>query len=223
MRTLLLKTIPLTGASMLLATALLFASSSSGQDGGAGATAPVPNGSSSLHRVPEGSDYFPPGTADGFANFFAAYLDYWGEPSFLAAAKDPNLVSYRAEFMSAQKGYFFAVRLTMNPDGSAQLTTTIESPGGAIQKSQSNVSAEDAQHFLQLVDGSRYWTLPSVEENKPNGYVLDASVWVVEGVRQGSQHVVYRRPLGPGQPAGMLRFLVKTLAHIPDSVAWVPE
>jgi len=111
----------------------------------------------------------------------------------------------------------------MNPDGSAQLTTTLESGNGTIQKSQGNVSAEDAQHFLQLVDESKYWTLPSVEENKPNGYVLDASVWVVEGVRQGSQHVVYRRPLGPGQPADMLRFLVKTLAHIPDSVAWIPN
>lgn len=222
MRTLLLKTIPLTGASMLLATALLFASSSSGQDGGAGATAPIPNGSSSSHRAPQGSDYFPPGTADGYANFFAAYLDYWGEPSFLAAAKDPNLVSYRADFMSGQKGYLFAVRLTMNPDGSAQLTT-IESGKGAIQKSQSNVSTEDAQHFLRLVDGSRYWTLPSAEELKPNEYVLDASVWVFEGVRQGSNHIVYRRPLGPGRFADMLGFLVKNIAHIPDSVASIPE
>jgi hypothetical protein len=218
-----LKTIPLTGASMLLATALLFASPISGQDGGAGATAPVPNGSSPSHRVPQGADYFPAATVDGYANFFAAYLDHWGEPSFLAAAKDPNLVSYRADFWSGQMGYLFAVRLTMNPDGTAQLTTTIESGKGAIQKSQSNVSAEDAQHFLRLVDGSGYWTLPSGEERKPNGIVLDASVWVFEGVRQGSEHVVSLPRIGPSRLAGSVSFLVKTLAHIPDSVASIPE
>jgi hypothetical protein len=163
--------------------------------------------------------YFPPTAVDGFGDYFSAYLSSVGEPSLLAATQDPSALSYRLDWLSAQHGYVLAVRISVKPDGSATLTSVEESGTPAVlRRTQSSVSGADGKKFLKMVDNSKFWSMPAMEQENPDPrrrvYKRDASTCLFEGVRNGSYHVVFRQGLEPSRFTEMVRFLTKDLASL---------
>jgi hypothetical protein len=170
-------------------------------------------------QVPE---YFP-SELDGSGAFFSDYLSRIGEPSLLTAAKEPDLISYRFESIASQTGRMLAVRLFLNPDGSAKILVADESgTPRRLHRTESGIAAADVDKFLQLVENARFWSMPTVEsENRDlphKVYKMDASTWILEGVRRGGYHVVLRQGPEEGRFTKMVRFLLKDLAKLGDSV-----
>ena len=199
----------LTGAAALSTAALLFAGSNSQL-----AVPQSPTSSATKAAV-----YFPPGAVDGFADYFSAYLSYIGEPSLPAAAQDPRALSYRLDWLSGQHGYVLAVRISVNPDGSAAITSVEESGTPTVlHRTQPSVSSVDVKEFLRMVENSKFWSMPAMEEENPDPrrrvYKLDASACVFEGVRNGSYHVVFRQGPEPSPFTEMVSFLAKNLARL---------
>ena len=171
------------------------------------------------------ASYFPNGTVNSFADFFSSYLSSIGEPSLLASAKGPSTVSYRLVCMGCQTPNLLVVRLSLNPDGSAAVTTTsatlnISGPSTIGDKIQHSVTAAEADQFFKLIEKAGFWSMPSDEPENPDphhrSYKLHPGHWVFEGARRGSYHVVYRE--GPKQSpfTEMVRFLAKNLAKLDE-------
>jgi len=155
-------------------------------------------------------------------------LSSFGEPSLLAAAQDPKVLSYRLDWLAGQTGVLLAVRLSVNPDGNADVTS-VASYGKprALHRAQHSVSGAEVEKFLQLVEIAHFWSMPPREQGNPdvrgNVYKLDASTWIFEGVRNGSYHVVFRR--GPEQSpfTDMVRFMAKDIAGLDESITPDPH
>jgi hypothetical protein len=194
------------------ATAFLFSGMNSQQ---AAPQSPASSAAATPH-------YFPPGAVNGFAEFFASYLTRVGEPSLLIAAQEPEAILYRFESMAGQTGRTLAVRLSLNPDGSARIFTAEEfGTPRSLHRTENNVAPTDVNRLLQLVDRGRFWSMATIEpENRDlprRAYKTDASTWVFEGVRNAGYHVVLRRGPEPGRFTEMVRFLLRDLAKLDES------
>jgi hypothetical protein len=197
----------------LCATAFLFSGLNSRQG--------VPQSSASSATTP--ALYFPSGAVDGFAHFFSDYLSRIGEPSLLAAARDPSVISYRFESLGGQTGRMLAVRLSLNPDSSARISAAEESgTPRVLHRTKNSASAADVNKFLQLVEKAGFWSMSASEPENPDArrrvYKMDVSTWTFEGVHNGRYHVVFRS--GPEQSpfTDMVHFLARDLAKLDESV-----
>ena len=165
--------------------------------------------------------YFPPGEVDSSTeSLFSSYLARFGEPSLLAAAQNPKVLSYRLTYLSSQHGSLLAIRLSLNSDGGGAITSTVQPPMPAVlQRTQLNVSDADGKKFLQMVENSKFWSMPTQENPDPHRrmYKMDASWWVFEGVRNGSYHVVFRRGPETSAFAEMVSFLANDLTEFGES------
>src|SRR5207245_1572854 len=142
----------------LCTTAFLFAGANSQQG--------VPKSPAS--SATEAPVYFPPDMVDGFNGFFSHYLSRFGEPSLLAAAQDSSALSYRLDWMASQRWVVLAVRLSFNADGTASVTSIVESgPPAVLHRTQNSVSVEDAKKFMQMLEKAGFWAMPSMEQEKP--------------------------------------------------------
>jgi hypothetical protein len=192
----------------LCATTLLFAGASFQQG--------VPQGpASSATKAPV---YFPPDAVDGFNGFFSSYLHSFDEPSLLAAAQDSNALSYRLDWMASQRWVVLAVRLFFDADGTAKVTSIVQSGAPAVfHRTQNSVSAEDAKKFMQMLEKADFWSMPTMEQEKPSkgpkAYKLDASPWIFEGVCNGRYHVVLRLSPEPSAFTEMVRFLSQGISE----------
>jgi len=171
--------------------------------------------------------YFPPGLPNG--EFFAAYLNFMGEPSLLEAAKDASITSYRLSWLGGKTGRVVAVRLTVNSNGDGQITSEVASGSPtAVRKGNNTVSASDVQKLLQLVESAKFWSMRPTEQ-KTDGDTghkfteLDGTFWIVEGVRNGSYYSVYRRTPDSNSFTEIGRYLAKDLAKLDDSAISIPK
>jgi hypothetical protein len=173
--------------------------------------------------------YFPDATSKEMGGFFADFLHNTGEPSLPAIArKDPKALCYRLDWAGVTSLRLLTIRLSINPDGSAQITT-IE--GGfqstEFHKTQLTASADDTKKFLQMITTADFWTMPLAEPLPPPGpdgrrpYKMDGTIWLFEGVQAGNYHVVYRHSPGRGPFTRMVDFLARDLAKIDES--WIPK
>lgn len=205
----------ITQSIVLCATFLLFASQCPGQG--------VPqNPPASANKA---NIYFPQDAINGFSDFYSSYLNYFGEPSLLAAAQDPRAHSYRLDWTAAQHWHVLMLRLSLNPDGSAKLTCleqSKEEPGkpAEVRRSELSPSNADVQRFLQLVGEAGFWSMPALEQDNSTpslkAYKTDASPWVFEGVRDGHYHVVLRFSPESSPFTDMVRFLAKEIAKLDE-------
>jgi hypothetical protein len=169
----------------------------------------APQSPQSTASEPDG--YFPPG-AFVQAGTFSSFLTYSREPSLLAAAQDPGTAAYRFDLLTFMPAWFRTVRLSFNPDGSARIIVTEQGydPKDVRHVTELPVSSSDAKKFLDLVDKANFWSMPGVTPHP--GYYRDASMWVLEGVRNGNYHVVYREEPDARDLAEMVFFLVRNLS-----------
>jgi hypothetical protein len=88
------------------------------------------------------------------------------------------------------------VRLDVQTDGTAVVTTTITSgqggyePGKIIETRTRKLNREQTRGFLDLVEEVKFWSLPTNPATNVIG--LDGAQWVLEGVRDNQYHVVDR-------------------------------
>jgi hypothetical protein len=68
-----------------------------------------------------------------------------------------------------------------------------------VKKTRNDVSADEVSTLLQLLAKADFWSIPSIEDPGPktdasghNVYAIDGPHWMVEAVREGSFHYVYR-------------------------------
>jgi hypothetical protein len=167
--------------------------------------------------------YFPAGALGSSTNFFSEYLSRLKEPSLLAGIEESASFSYRLDFWSGQHARFIVVRLLQKKDGSIQITTIEQSASPVVdRRAQYSASDIECQKFLNLVETTRFWSMPTVEQwgskNGPRPYQFDSSTWVFEGVRNGKYHVVIRDGPKPSPFTEMVRFLAKDLGKLDESV-----
>jgi hypothetical protein len=167
--------------------------------------------------------YLPPGQTD--ASLFSVILASLSEPSLLEAAKDSSVHSYRVSYFSPVPTHEMAVRLVVSADGSGQIASVVSSgEASGVKRTKNSVSSADVDKFLQLVEKAGFWSMSSNEDTEQKDaagrklYVLDGSFWMVEGVRNGSFHYVYRRNPKPSPITEIGCYLAKGLAKIDDSV-----
>lgn len=159
--------------------------------------------------------FFPPGAIDGY-DFFSQVLSQFNEPSLLAAAQDSSALSYRFESMAGQKWQFLAVRVSISSDGSARVfAVELSGTPPILHRTEHSASAAEVKKFLQLVDKGDFWSMRAIESGK--GYYRDADVWVFEGVRNGTYHVVARAGVQSKPFVDMVLFLARELAKLDES------
>jgi hypothetical protein len=138
--------------------------------------------------------YFPPEQTS--TSVFSVILASLSEPSLFETSKDANVFSFRVSYFSPVPERKMAVRLVINADGSGQITSAVSSGAAAgVKRTQNSVSATDVNKLLQLLEKVEFWSMSSTDHTdqktdaagrKP--YVLDGSLWMVEGVHEGSFH-----------------------------------
>jgi hypothetical protein len=161
--------------------------------------------------------YFPPGRNE--AGLFPYVLYHLKEPSFLEAAKDPSVISFRMSVLGHMTGWMLSVRLDLNADGSGQITSATSTWPATPKRESKSVSPTEIKAFLQLVDKVGFWSMTKIEETTG---VVDGDEWLVEGVRNGSFHFVQRANPRPGPIMEIVHSLVRDLAKINDSELSIP-
>jgi hypothetical protein len=150
----------------------------------------------SKQSTPNATVYFPPEQTHIPLTYVA--LASLGEPSLFEAAKNTSVLSFRVSYFSPVPEREIAVRLVINSDGSGQITSAVSSGAASgVKRTQNNVTAVDVNKLLQLLAKVEFWSISSSEETTDAAgrkvYVMDGSYWMVEGVREGSFHYVYRQ------------------------------
>lgn len=151
----------------------------------------------SIQSTADGRQYFPSGPSPSSPLF--AILRFLDEPSLFEAAKDPKFVALRASYFAPVPTHETAIRLVVNADRSGEVTSAIliDSKSG-VKRTQNDISAAEVARLFQLLAKSDFWSIPStVEETTTNAaghkvYLIDGPHWMVEAVREGSFHYVYR-------------------------------
>jgi hypothetical protein len=171
--------------------------------------------------------YFPKGIEE-HTDFYSKFLNLIGEPSLMAESQDANAESYRLICMFCQYPTLLVVRLQLRPDGSGAVTTvlsTIEVSGQVTvgDKATRMVGVPEVKHFLTSIEWAHFWSMPSTKPPTSNlpRYDLYLSQWVVEGVRSGTYHAVFREGPEPNRFTDMVLILTKDLANL--SGAAVPR
>ena len=148
--------------------------------------------------------YFPTGVfseypelSDFRSRSYAKHLRAMSEPSLLEAAKDKSADSYRFLWLRTFQ-HPIAIRLTIRPDGTAQLTG-IEMNGkggydpGTLATTQIvEISNDQIHQFQGLMQTTEYWSMPTVDPRLHEERIRDGAEWILEGARDGRYHVVAR-------------------------------
>jgi hypothetical protein len=144
--------------------------------------------------------YFPVGvlsknsdSSDFRARWYAIYLRTMSEPSLYLASHDSAVVVYRFLWLRTFH-HPIVVRLSVRSNGSGALTVLQTSGSGGFRTGTVTVnrtvevSTQQVQGFLQLLQKLDFWSLPT--EGGPPG--LDGAEWILEGVEHGKYHIVVR-------------------------------
>jgi hypothetical protein len=171
--------------------------------------------------------YFPKGIEE-HTDFYSKFLNLIGEPSLMAESQETSAESYRLICMFCQYPGLLVVRLQLRPDGSGAVTTvlsTIDVSGQVTvgDKAARMVGAPQVKRFLASIEWAHFWSMPSTKPQTSNLPRYDAALsqWVVEGVRSGTYHAVFREGPEPNRFTDMVLILTKDLANL--SGAAVPR
>jgi hypothetical protein len=157
---------------------------------------------------------------DGFiANGLTDYLHAISEPCLLDPAKH-GAISYRLIWGGMPSARRVVVRLEVGEDGKAVLFTKVTAGRRLVSDRVESISSTQVEEFLDLVKLSDFWSLPSSENRPP---VKDGTSWILEGIRDGAYHGVYRRNPKPSLYTEVGRCLGKNLAKLDDSTLFVPQ
>jgi hypothetical protein len=131
---------------------------------------------------------------DFVARWYSSDLRAMHEPSlFEISSKDTSLVAYRFLWLRTFDNPV-AIRISIRPDGTASLTGKITNgaggynPGVVTWDKSFELSASQVSMFLELLKKAEFWTLPT----EVSSFGVDGAQWIMEGVRNGTYHVVDR-------------------------------
>lgn len=128
---------------------------------------------------------------------YSKFLTALHEPSLWEASRTQRTPSYRFLWLRSFH-HPVSVRLDVQSDGTAMVTTTITSgkggyePGKVIETRTRKLNGEQTRWFLDVVDEVKFWSLPTNPPKQPNMIGLDGAEWVLEGVKDNQYHVVDR-------------------------------
>jgi len=158
--------------------------------------------------------YLPPG--DNETSIMPMILARLGEPSLLEAAKDSKNFSLRVSFFSPVPTNEVAVRLVINDDGGAEITSAVSTGKDAeVKRTKNSLAKADVDKLLELVRKAEFWSAAKIEQEpsdgKPKPYLLDGAFWMLEGVHGGSFHYVFRQNPNPNPITEIGCFMAKDL------------
>ena len=149
--------------------------------------------------LPAQTRYFPEKTfgddprLDQFVSgWYSGQLKALKEPSLLELSKTPSTESYRFLWLRSFH-HPIAIRVDIQADGSATLTTKIASgaggypPGKLSATSTRLLTKDETQKLMAHINASGFWQLPSYERDRAGA---DGSEWVVEAAVHGKYHLV---------------------------------
>ena len=174
--------------------------------------------------------YFPPDKTNS-VGVFSLVLYSLDEPSLFQMAKDVTGLSYRVSYMSFVPTRCVVARIVVSEDGTGQITTAssaCKDKGTPVERTKSNVSAGDVEKFLRLIDKNQFWAMPSTSNERKTDasghevYVFDGAVWMIDGLRNGSFHFVYRSNPEASPFTEVGRFLARDLAKLPGFYEFKP-
>ena len=155
--------------------------------------------------------YFPP---DFPAAWYEKDLEALKEPSLWQLSKAEKTQSYRFLWLRSFHNPI-AVRISVNTDGTSLLTWKMTSgatgrAGKLIQDTAFTLDSAQTSLFLEKVERSNFWKLPSVLEDRG----LDGAQWIIEGMRDGKYHIVDRWSPKDGEIRALGIFMSEDLAKI---------
>jgi len=174
---------------------------------------------------PEGAFKKPNGSPDEhFGDAFAKYLGSIGEPALFKSLHDSQAQAYRLLRISFPVAITWVLRLEIENQDHATVfvSETRFNSSDLLFKKEASVPSPVVNGFLECISQSDFWKLPTREQTEPQ--VTDGTYWILEGVRGGDYHVVYRRApeLHPGRFTDIGRYLAKDIAHLDDSMIRIP-
>ena len=114
------------------------------------------------------------------------------------------------------------MRLEVKDRRTATITTKIEAPDGSMTlEKRGEVSATTLKAFLELFDGTKFWSLPALDQTAPEP--IDGSLWLIEAKEEKSYHAVIRHNPTAGPYRELGRFFLKNLAELDDSKFAIPD
>lgn len=114
------------------------------------------------------------------------------------------------------------LRLSIQSDGSGELTTKVTSGDGVVLLNKTDkISEAEVEKFYAVAKRSNFWRLPTAEVDEVR--FLDGTRWALEAIRDGTYHIVYRRNPAPSLYTEVGRYLAKNLAKLDDSIFYIPE
>jgi len=133
------------------------------------------------------------------------------EPSLWQASRTQGISTYRFLLMPHSMAVVKvprSVRLDLQPDGTSTITSR-EGFGKKVKTKTKTLTTEQTQAFLDLVEQSGFWNLPSIGPESG----LDGQMWVIEGVKNKQYHLIERwSPEGDVRKLGHM--MMRTLAKI---------
>lgn len=126
------------------------------------------------------------------SGWYSGQLTALKEPSLLELSKALPAESYRFLWLRTFH-HPVAIRVDVQADGSATLTTKIASgaggykPGNLIVNTFRALTKDEAKKLIAQVNDSGFWQLPSYERN---GGGADGSEWIIEAAAHGKYHLV---------------------------------
>jgi hypothetical protein len=150
--------------------------------------------------------YFPP---DFPPNWYAKHLGALEEPSLWEASKTQQTQSYRFLWLRSFHNPV-AIRIDANADGTSRLTVKVTRGGKLIQDYAVTLTREDTDRFLRQIEVQNFWKLKSIENDRG----VDGAQWIIEGVRNGTYHIVDRWSPKDGGVRALGLFMVNDLAKM---------
>jgi len=175
-------------------------------------------GSSAMAQV----KYFPtdllssnPESDEFVAGWYSGQLKGLEEPSFWEWSQTLKTESYRFLWLRTFHNPV-SIRIEINADGTSRLTRKISSgaggyaPGKLIDSYTIILTKEQTGWILGKIEGNRFWKLPSIQETLG----LDGSQWIIEGIKNGSYHLVDRWSPKDGEVRAIGLAMMKELAKL---------
>jgi hypothetical protein len=166
--------------------------------------------------------YFPTGAlasdkrSDQFkAKWYSGQLNALEEPSLWESSKTEKNESYRFLWLRTFHNPV-AIRIEISADGTSRLSKKVSTgaggyaPGKLIQNETMVLSEEQTDWFLGKIGENTFWKLPSIQETMG----LDGSQWVIEGIKNGSYHLVDRWSPKDGEVRAIGMAMMKKLAKL---------
>jgi hypothetical protein len=126
-------------------------------------------------------------------SWYSEVLTRSKEPSLFALTKVKSVQSYRFLWLRSFNDDI-VIRLDIHAEGTATLVEKVlgdrmsGTPGQVIHQEQRIISADKTAAFLKHLKDDQFWSLQT-DIHKSE---CDGAEWVIEGVRDGSYHLVTR-------------------------------